>query len=159
MSSHVTTRIIQEVSFSRSPIDANVIRHVLMLAGDAVRCARGSSVSVILIGDAKMRALNSKYRRKYKTTNVLAFPMEVKTRKQGNGKTRKQGNKETIDLGDIFISLTEARREAKKYGWTMRYEIARLALHGFLNLLGYDHVRENDAKVMEKIERNILGNF
>jgi len=60
------------------------------------------------------------------------------------------------DLGDIFISIPEARREAKKYGWTFKYELGRLVAHGALHLLGYDHTNEKDTRKMENIEREVL---
>ena len=92
--------------------------------------------SIIFIGDSLMRRLNRGYRKKDKTTNVLSF-----------------------DNGDIFISVPEAKREAKKYGLTIEYEFARLALHGFLHLLGYDHEKNKDAIKMEKIEKKLLDKY
>ncbi len=106
-----------------------------------VGCFKGVTVAVVFIGDKKMCELNRQYRGKNKTTNVLSF--------HGDG----------TDLGDIFISMPEAKREAKKYGWTLRYEIARLALHGFLHLLGYDHEKEGEARKMEAVEVKTLANF
>ena len=117
---------------------SSVAKLVIEQGAKAVRCSRNTAASVSFIGDAKMRMLNRQYRGKDRTTNVLSF--------HGSG----------ADLGDIFISISEAKREAKKYGWTIQYEIARLALHGFLHLLGYDHEREKDAKKMEGIEGKIL---
>lgn len=118
---------------------AALIENIFSKACRIVRCPKSAHVSVVFVGDAKMRTLNRKYRHKDKTTNVLSFNAE------GND-----------DLGDIFISYPEAMREAKKYGWTVKYEIARLTLHGFLHLLGYDHEKENEAKMMEGIEERIL---
>ncbi len=159
--------IVQQRSASRSRIDANIVDEVLQRACKKVKCPSDVQTSVIFIGDAKMRELNRKYRGKDKTTNVLAFgavaphpplsrgerkiapvfPLPVRER-VAVGRVR--------DLGDIFISLPEAKREAKKYGWTIKYEIARLALHGFLHLLGYDHEKEGEARKMERIERRVL---
>ena len=139
---------------ARSRREADIVRAVMRHTCQTVRCSAGAAAAVIFIGDAKMRQMNKQYRGKDKTTNVLAFPVTPHP-------TLSRGEREITgrvrgDLGDVFISLPEAKREAKKYGWTMRYEIARLALHGFLHLLGYDHVRGNEAKVMEGIEKKIL---
>ena len=130
---------------------APLIRLVFARACRIVRCSASTRGSVVFISDKKMRELNRIYRGKDKTTNVLAFS-------SGQQDNRTTGQ-HAIDLGDIFIALPEAKREAKKYGRTLRYEIARLALHGFLHLLGYDHERDKDAEKMERIERKILHKF
>ena len=105
---------------------------------------------MVFVGDAKMRQMNKQYRGKNCTTNVLSFSTHDSYCIIPDSQN---------ELGDIFISLPEAKREAKKYGWTMQYEIARLALHGFLHLLGYDHVKNKAASKMEKIEQKILEHF
>lgn len=151
-----------ETPVSRSRIDANSIKAVLRRAVKTERCPADVAAAIIFIGDAKMRAMNKQYRGKDKTTNVLAFPNAPSPRSSSAGRGGHSiplplgEGRVRVDLGDVFISFPEARRESKKYGWTLKYEIARLALHGFLHLLGYDHVRDNEAKVMEGIEENIL---
>ncbi|MBI4135318.1 rRNA maturation RNase YbeY [Candidatus Uhrbacteria bacterium] len=156
----LTVTIYRNSSASRSRIYTNTVEHVLQMACRTVRCPKGMAVSVVFVGDKKMRELNRTYRSKDKTTNVLAFPMLKETRnlKLEIRKSTKVSSFQfpVSDLGDIFISLGEARREAKKYGWKLQYEIARLALHGFLHLLGYDHVEEEEARRMERIEEKIL---
>ncbi len=128
---------------------ASLIRATCIRACKLARCPKESAVSVVFVGDKKMRELNLKYRGKDKTTNVLAF----------SGSSQFTVHSSQFDLGDVFISLSEAKREAEKYGWTIQYEIARLALHGFLHLLGYDHEKDKDAEVMEGIEEKILKHY
>lgn len=128
---------------------AAIIRAIFSRACRLVRCSKEAEISVVLVGDKKMRDLNRKYRKKDKTTNVLAFPTYAPCSMRHA----------PCDLGDIFISLPEAKREAKKYGWTLKYAIARLALHGFLHLLGYDHEQEKEARVMEGLEQKILKKY
>ena len=132
-------------------IVTDIIRHVCAYT----HCPKRTAASIVFIGDAKMRKLNRQYRGQDKTTNVLAFP--VTPHPPLSPRERETAGRVRGDLGDIFICLPEAKREAKQYGWTLDHEIARLALHGFLHLLGYDHVRDNEAKVMEKMERKILN--
>jgi len=127
-----------------------VVNQVLQRAARAV--SSQGAVAVNFISDQKMRKLNRTYRGKDTTTNVLSFGTETIT-DDGRRTT------EQHDLGDIFISLSVAKKEAKQYRWTMHYAIARLALHGFLHLLGYDHVKDNDAEVMEGIEKRLLKNI
>ncbi|MBI2552293.1 rRNA maturation RNase YbeY [Candidatus Uhrbacteria bacterium] len=137
-----------------------VVKKIIEHAAKNVKYPSGTAVSVSFVGDEKMRAFNSQYRGKDRTTNVLAFGT---TKERKNKRTKEQSSslvhkslRSSVDLGDIFISLPEAKREAKKCGWTMNYEIARLALHGFLHLLEYDHVQEKEARKMEKIEAKVL---
>ena len=151
--------ITKESSATRMRMYANVVKMVLQRACTVVGCPKGA-VSVIFIGDAKMLKLNREYRGKDKTTNVLAFPSEAPHPPLSRGEREIERMRERVrDLGDIFICLPEAKREAKKYDWTLRYEIARLALHGFLHLLGYDHVKEREARKMELLEQKILHKF
>ena len=60
------------------------------------------------------------------------------------------------DLGDIFINIDYARKQAKQYGHSYRREIAFLFTHGMLHCLGYDHMKEEDEKVMFALQDDIL---
>ena len=104
------------------------------LARVAPRSARGS-VAIAILPDARVTALNSKYRRKNKPTDVLSFP--------GSGKY----------LGDIAISRGIAQKQAKMLGHSLRTEFRVLALHGLLHLLGYDH--ESDKGRMARVEARL----
>ena len=158
----IAITVYREPSVSRSRIDTNIVKRVLRQSCKKARCPKGAEVSVIFVGDAKMRGLNRKYRGKNKTTNVLAFaaltpalsspsPQPSPRGRGGLGGVR--------DLGDIFISIPEAKREAKKYGWTAQYAVARLALHGLLHLVGFNHVEDKEARKMELLEADILKHY
>ena len=96
-----------------------------------------ADLSVHLIGDARMKKLNRSYRRKDRMTDVLSFATK-------DGK--KLGNQ--LDLGDIFISVPQIRRQAKDFGVLYKEEFFRLLIHGVLHLLGYDHMKNRDALIM-----------
>jgi probable rRNA maturation factor len=96
------------------------------------------SVSIALVGDPRIRALNRKYRRKDTPTDVLSFPSNPETRVPNPF------------LGDIVIALGVARRQAREAGHTELAELKVLALHGLLHLLGYDHERDNGR--MRRVE-------
>jgi probable rRNA maturation factor len=100
--------------------------------------ARGA-VSVALVGDARVRALNKRYRKRDYATDVLSFPAAAQTRSP------------TAYLGDIVIARGVARRQARAAGHSERMELRILALHGLLHLLGYDH--ERDGGRMARVER------
>ena len=109
----------------------------------APRAARGDVV-VALVGDAKMRALNRQFRGIDRPTDVLSFPA-------GAGERRLQAGRRW--LGDIVIATGVARRQARARGCPLDVEYRRLALHGLLHLLGYDHTCDDGR--MERLERRL----
>lgn len=110
----------------------------------APRAARGE-VAVALVGDRTMRALNQRYRGIDRATDVLAFPAEPPGARLPRGAPRV--------LGDIVIATGVARRQARDAGEPFETELRRLALHGLLHLLGYDHTRDNGEMV--RFERRL----
>ena len=111
----------------------------------APRAARGE-VALALVGDRKMRALNHRYRGVDRATDVLAFPAErSRALRAPRGAPR--------ILGDIVIATGVARRQARAAGQPLDTELRRLALHGLLHLLGYDHTCDNGR--MARFERRL----
>ena len=103
-----------------------------------------SELSLALVDNVAITKLNKKYRRKPKPTDVLSF--QVETPMNGDPKL----------LGDVVISIDQAREQAKTGGWTLSQEIDRLLIHGILHLLGYDHERSaKDARLMRALEKKI----
>ncbi len=96
----------------------------------------GGHVTVALVPDARVKALNKQYRRKDVVTDVLSFPAE-----------------EPGDLGDVVIAHGVAGRQAREAGHSIRTELRVLALHGLLHLLGYDHERDDGR--MARLERRL----
>jgi probable rRNA maturation factor len=112
------------------------------LASIAPARARGE-LTVALVTDARIRALNRKYRRKDKTTDVLSFP------------TSPAGPETGRYIGDIVIASGAARRQAKAAGHSVQTELRVLALHGLLHLLGYDHHHRRDNGRMARLEARL----
>jgi probable rRNA maturation factor len=104
-----------------------------------VKKAPSGVFSVGFISDARMKQLNSTYRKKHKTTDVLSFSYT--------------DDPSAAYLGDIVISLAQARRQAKK---GVRRECVDLLVHGMLHVLGYDHERPADAKKMFPLQASIV---
>ena len=111
----------------------------------APRAARGE-VAIALVGDRKMRALNQRYRGIDRATDVLAFPAD----RSGEGRALRGAPRV---LGDIVIAVGVARRQARATGEPLETELRRLALHGLLHLLGYDHTRDDGR--MARFERRL----
>lgn len=86
-------------------------------------------IGLSLVGEAKIKELNKKYRGKNKVTDVLSFPLDEARLKKYD----------ILPLGDIFICLPFAVKEAKRQSISLEKELAWLTVHGFLHLLGYDH--------------------
>jgi probable rRNA maturation factor len=101
-----------------------------------------SSLTILLSGDRKLKTLNRDFRDKDKATNVLSFPAAPNP----------DGYR-----GDIALALGVTRREARLGGKSLADHAVHLVVHGVLHLAGHDHVRARDAKVMEKLEIEILG--
>lgn len=111
------------------------------------RHAPGAELSIALIGDDEMRALNRDYRGKDKPTDVLAFPMDNPA-------------ESGAQLGDIVISLDTASRQAAERGLTPAAEVRTLLVHGFLHLLGYDHERSPaEARRMFRRQRALIASL
>ncbi|MGB7846066.1 MAG: rRNA maturation RNase YbeY [Candidatus Acidiferrum sp.] len=109
------------------------------------------SASVCFVTDAEMARLNQTFRKKPGTTDVLSFPSETRTRPAGL--RRRARALRGCFLGDIAISPTVARRNAKTFGRTLSEEICFLILHGVLHLLGYDH--DTDRGEMDHVEASL----
>jgi probable rRNA maturation factor len=113
------------------------------LAGVAPARARGE-VALALVTDARMRALNRRFLRKDRPTDVLSFPA-------GESGAPVPGR----FLGDIVVATGVARRQAREAGHPYDTELKVLALHGLLHLLGYDHDDAADAGRMARAEARL----
>jgi probable rRNA maturation factor len=110
----------------------------------------GIELSVSLVSDGRMRALNQQWRRKDKATDVLSFP-QVAFSDVGDAQFS------SGLLGDIVISTDTARAQARAYHRTLQQEVERYLAHGLLHLLGYDHHRREDRRRMAEAEEKLLG--
>lgn len=103
-------------------------------------------VSVLITSDAQIQELNGEYRGKNEPTDVLSFPMDDDPDIEGAPRF----------LGDIVISLERAIEQAEDYGHSVEREVAFLAVHGTLHLLGYDHDSEAGEAEMRALEEETL---
>lgn len=114
------------------------------------------TLSILFCGDQKMRLLNSHYRCKDKTTDVLSFPSYPSLRK----KHRTYTTELDLHLGDLAVSIPVARRQAKEFDIPFPDEMIQLLHHGLLHLLGFDHEISNlEEKLMESHEAWLLKRF
>ena len=121
-------------------------------------------VEISLLGcdDARIATLNAEFRGKPAPTNVLSWPAEdLAPDAPGATPSRPEPDPhfpdEPLALGDIAIAHETCAREAAEQGKPMPDHVTHLLVHGLLHLLGYDHVRDADATLMEATEVEILG--
>jgi len=103
-------------------------------------------LSIALVDDGEMRALNSAWRGRDRSTDVLAFSLEEGPHAERSGRL----------LGDVVIGIETAARQARSRRRGLDDELLRLLVHGALHLVGHDHVRASDARCMRAEERRIL---
>lgn len=108
-----------------------------------------AEVTIRVTDESEVQQLNFQYRKKNKPTNVLSFPSEVPALvMQALGKNV---------LGDIIICHPVIEAEAKEQHKSMEAHYAHMIIHGLLHLLGYDHIKEEDALIMEPLEIDALA--
>ncbi len=119
----------------------------------------GYELSILACDDPKIAILNEDFRNKAKPTNVLSWPSEDRgVLVPGETPAPLEAPDEMDpELGDIAISFDTCEREAKEQGKSMQSHVSHLIVHGTLHLLGYDHIDDADAAIMETIERSILA--
>ncbi|MEG4986715.1 rRNA maturation RNase YbeY [Microcoleus sp. BR0-C5] len=117
-----------------------------------VPVAPGYEVSLRLTADTEMQALNLQYRQLDRSTDVLAFAaLEVDC-----PQLEEMQSSEPLYLGDIVISIDTANRQAQQQGHPLKTELAWLAAHGFLHLLGWDHPDEESLTQMLDQQETLL---
>lgn len=110
-------------------------------------------INIILTNPEQIREINKKYRNIDKETDVLSFPMFEKEEIQD---MLRNGNEIEEPLGDIMISIPRVSQQAKEYGHSFDRELSYMVIHGFYHLMGYDHIEEEDKKIMRNKEEEIL---
>lgn len=126
--------------------------------------AKWAEISLTLVGREEIHALNCDYRGMDRETDVLSFPQyetlaEVRTAlAQGSATTDREAQASAVvPLGDVVLCLEVALSQAEEYGHSAERELVYLFLHSVLHLLGYDHMTEEDRRVMRAREKAILG--
>jgi probable rRNA maturation factor len=116
------------------------------VAESGLEAREGAEVSLLLTGDAEVRALNARWRGQDKATNVLSFPAAPIDGRVGQPM-----------LGDIALAFETLAREAEASGVPLADHYRHLVAHGFLHLIGYDHLTDEEAERMEALEKRILA--
>ena len=122
----------------------------------------GFSICVMGCDDARIAELNGEFRAKGMATNVLSFPSENRAADAPGlvPELPEAGDADDPEeLGDIAISYDTCAAEAAEQGKDMSNHVTHLVVHGILHLLGYDHIEDADAELMERTEARILASL
>lgn len=116
----------------------------------------GYYISITLTNPEEIRKLNNTYRNIDKETDVLSFPM---FEKEEIDRIREKQEKSKISepIGDIVISIDRVIEQADEYGHSFERELSYMVVHGFYHIIGYDHIEEEDKKIMRPKEEHILS--
>ncbi len=116
------------------------------------------NVAILACDDARIAALNAEFRGRPVPTNVLSWPSRNRAA-EADGEFPERPGPGDEELGDIAIAYETCAREARDEGKTLDAHAAHLVVHGLLHCLGYDHGRDGDAALMERIEKEILADL
>jgi len=133
-----------------------LVSKVLIHAASEEGLLGETEVSVTFMFDDDLQKINNEYRGIDAPTDVISFALEEMS--EGETAIVAEQGMPTV-LGDIIISVETARRQAEEYGHDLTREIGFLALHGFLHLLGYDHLNEADETKMFTRQKEILDSL
>ncbi|WP_298838965.1 rRNA maturation RNase YbeY [uncultured Roseobacter sp.] len=138
---------------------AALAERVVPLTLEHVGVSPDAQVSLMGCDDARIAALNADFRDKPGPTNVLSWPAaDLASETPGGAPYPPEPEFDgTVELGDIAIAWETCAREAEAAGKPMADHVCHLIVHGLLHLLGYDHIRDPDATLMEGLESHILG--
>lgn len=112
-------------------------------------------LSITFVHNKQIQEINKEYREKDQPTDVISFALE----ELGEGEIQLVGEGLPRMLGDIVISIDKAEEQANEYGHSYMRELGFLSVHGFLHLLGYDHMTKEEEEVMFTLQKDILDEF
>ena len=137
-----------------------LVESALAETAQAALNSRDVEIELTLCGDEEMTHLNFDHMGERGPTDVLAFPLHEWSVDMGHSHLADEEAglpPGSLLLGDVVIDVDQAVRQAVEGGWSPAQEIALLAVHGALHLVGHDHAEPEDEAAMRAIERRVLG--
>lgn len=133
-----------------------LVESILIYTAEQEEVDPNSELSVTFVSNDEIQEINREWRGKDQATDVISFAMEELGEDEIDFGLLED---EPIVLGDLIISVERCREQAAEYGNHFERELGFLAVHGFLHLLGYDHIEKADEEVMTKRQEEILHHF
>lgn len=117
-----------------------------------MNCPDNTDVSLSFVSDERIHELNREYRGIDRPTDVLSFECD-------NVPFEDEDIDQVMEyeLGDVIIATDVATRQTHEYGTTFEEEVTLLVVHGLLHLCGYDHIEDDEAEIMEGLERKLIS--
>lgn len=133
---------------TKQPVNRKIIKKAIFETLNLLKTKGDVALSVVLVGEKKIRSLNRIWRGKDLVTDVLSFSfLEAKNRLAGG----------ESEQGEIFICLPYAKKQARALGISADKNVAFLAVHGTIHIFGIDHERsERERKKTEKVQEKVL---
>ncbi|MGE0910614.1 rRNA maturation RNase YbeY [Bacillus atrophaeus] len=131
------------------------VEKLLQFAAEREGVQDQAEVSVTIVTNDEIQQINKEYRGKDTPTDVISFALE----EEGEDELEIVGAEMPPVLGDIIISADRTREQAEEYGHSFLRELGFLAVHGFLHLLGYDHMTKEQEEEMFTKQKDLLDNY
>ncbi|MEG7333414.1 rRNA maturation RNase YbeY [Bacillus subtilis] len=131
------------------------VEHLLQFAAEREGVQDQAEVSVTIVTNEDIQQINKEYRGKDAPTDVISFALE----EEGEGEVEILGAEMPPVLGDIIISADRTREQAEEYNHSFKRELGFLAVHGFLHLLGYDHMTKEEEEEMFTKQKDLLDAY
>jgi probable rRNA maturation factor len=136
-------------------IDASLLQHTALTILHEMDCDERCELSVALVDDQEMHRLNLQYRGIDRTTDVLSFALQEAEEPLVVTELGHQAY--PLILGDVILSTETTQKQAEEHRHSFEKELDVLLIHGILHLLGYDHQIDEEALIMEELERKITN--
>lgn len=130
----------------------NIVSKVLCSHAGLSKKIKNAEASIVLCDDSFIREINREYRAKNSATNVLSFPMS-------NPAELENPVMDFCAFGDIILAYETILRESEEQEKPIKDHFTHMLVHGCLHLLHYDHIKNKDAQIMEKLEVDILNDM
>lgn len=147
----LTIDFLDEESYTTEKERAD-IETLINYTYDYLKNDKDAEVSISFVSEEEIQAINRDYRDKDEVTDVISFALL-----DDDSDVDIIGM--PVTLGDIIINTNRAEEQAKEYNHSYKRELMFLSLHGFLHLLGFDHMNEEDEKEMFGLQKEILDAF
>ncbi len=135
----------------------NLFKKTLLLTGNL---EKDVSVGVRFVKEGEIRELNKQHRGIDRVTDVLSFPMlDIKEGQKLSEFDYDRSPNGELYLGDIVVCKKRAKQQAQEYKHSFKRELSFLIVHGYLHVLGYDHMQKEEEERMMNLTENILLNF
>ncbi len=158
MTINIDYEVTEKFEFDFEEMERKVVEACL----DFVDCPYEAEVSILLTDDEQIKIINKEYRKVDAPTDVLSFPV-VEYAAPGDFSRLEEEHVSCFHpesgellLGDIVISLERAKQQAEEYGHSLLRELAFLTTHSMFHLFGFDHMEEEERRLMEDKQREVL---